>query len=470
MHCREPLSDDFIMDNTTLSWRTTKYKVYKENLLYDTEKARLPETQPYAEAYKNAKVIMEPVGAEINTLLKVLDKSRHVVMAIDLVKAGRPIPHLQLFLESAVPGYAQMGVKQLTKIRQENSKLRSQTKLRLNELHNIEHIYQPLIVTFGRALDRDENTVPKVKRVLTKACPTNECRGFLDENFECGLCEAKVCKSCHEFLNSAGHECNPETVASIKAVHSEARPCPTCATLISKISGCDQMWCTQCKTTFSWRTGKVEKGMTHNPHYYEWMRRNGTLQRNPGDIPANQCTGFPRLAEIQQAKPNLLIKIEEARKIAPIVCGTEIDDAEHYSYLLLTNYYEQLIHINVHNAQPIQRPDNFTYRVQLLAKELNLDDFKVRLQRVDKAYRKAVAKKQIYDMTYAAAGDLLRNCINGISIGDTLTQLESLQIYSNSSLERVEKAYSCNTTKYLYFKPNDQNKTIKYWYARNRPW
>jgi hypothetical protein len=455
------------MDNTTLSWRTSKYKIYKEQLLYDTEKARLPDTQPYAEAYKNAKVIMEPVGTEINTLLAVLDKSRHIVMAIDLVRAGKPIPHLQLFLESAVPGYTQMSIKQLTKIRQDNSKLRSQTKLRLNELHNIERIYQPLVVTFGRALDRTENNVPKIKRVLTKACPTTDCSGFLDDNFDCGLCQAKVCKSCHEFLNT-DHECNPETLASIKAVHSEARPCPTCATLISKISGCDQMWCTQCKTTFSWRTGKVERGITHNPHYYEWMRRNGTLQRNPGDIPANHCNGFPQLAEITQSKPNLLVKIEEARKIAPIVCGTELDDAEHYSYLLLTNYYQQLIHINANYAQPIQRPDNFTYRVQLLAKELNIDDFKVRLQRVDKAYRKSVAKKQIYDMTYAAAGDLLRNCINGTSIGDTLKQLESLQAYSNTSLDRVEKAYSCKTVKYEYFKPTEENKKIKYWYARYR--
>jgi hypothetical protein len=34
------------------------------------------------------------------------------------------------------------------------------------------------------------------------------------------------------------------------------------------------MWCTQCRKAFNWRTGRIEAD-GHNPHYFEWLRRNG---------------------------------------------------------------------------------------------------------------------------------------------------------------------------------------------------
>jgi hypothetical protein len=58
--------------------------------------------------------------------------------------------------------------------------------------------------------------------------------------------------------------------------------------MIYKIEGCAQMFCTECHTAFNWNTLRIENGIIHNPHYFEWMRRQnengGQVERNPNEI------------------------------------------------------------------------------------------------------------------------------------------------------------------------------------------
>jgi len=69
------------------------------------------------------------------------------------------------------------------------------------------------------------------------------------------------------------------------------------------VRNCHQMFCVSCQTPFDWGTGKIiTSGAIHNPHYFEWLQRNGhTNTRNPADVP---CGGYPAGWEIRRIPRN----------------------------------------------------------------------------------------------------------------------------------------------------------------------
>jgi len=125
----------------------------------------------------------------------------------------------------------------------------------------------------------------KKRTVYTAPCPRSECAGFLNERHVCGICDARVCERCHSLLSSATdaalssteteHVCKAEDVASVALVRRETKACPRCSARVFKTGGCDQMFCTACNTSFSWRTLDIVTQGIHNPHYFEWLFRTG---------------------------------------------------------------------------------------------------------------------------------------------------------------------------------------------------
>lgn len=135
------------------------------------------------------------------------------------------------------------------------------------------------------------------RRTFFMACPDHECRGRLSTAYKCGMCERFFCFQCHQ-RKEVDHVCNQDDVETVKMLRQNTKPCPKCHIGIFKTEGCDQMWCTQCHTCFSWTTGNILHGvLVHNPHFYEHQRNvgGGHVPRVAGDV---VCGGMPTYNEI----------------------------------------------------------------------------------------------------------------------------------------------------------------------------
>lgn len=130
----------------------------------------------------------------------------------------------------------------------------------------------------------------KTKEGFVLRCANQECRGFLMNGWKCNLCNAETCDKCYEVVDSADHVCEKDRVETIAMINKDTKPCPSCGEGISKVDGCDQMWCIKCHTAFSWNTGKIENQYIHNPEFFRYNRDHNIPnppppnQFNPNDV------------------------------------------------------------------------------------------------------------------------------------------------------------------------------------------
>ena len=144
-----------------------------------------------------------------------------------------------------------------------------------------------------------EITIPNKKResyISHFQCSDPECNGFLDKDFLCQLCNTQTCKKCYVPLEEGEsvkiHACDEEQIATFAEIKEHSKTCPSCGEFISKINGCDQMFCVKCGTSFSWKTGNIEKGVVHNPHAHAFFQNNPQMAENyRKNINGNQGNG-----------------------------------------------------------------------------------------------------------------------------------------------------------------------------------
>lgn len=236
IHCRQAISYSNFIEKFDKSWRLNDYKKHKEKILWDKEMSKMPSTVGYLDMQdKKMKYLVESrkyYGIYYNIY--------------DLL-------HRKLINFDEIPEY------------------KKKMKDALNKYQKFDVLYNQIL----EELDEKKKKVIRYK--WTQVCLTSDCKGFLGEKYDCVLCKKKYCKDCLVEIKEGEeneHTCNEELKETIKMIRKESKPCPKCNEFISKISGCDQMFCTTCGTAFSWKTGQVENGIIHNPHAHQFFENN----------------------------------------------------------------------------------------------------------------------------------------------------------------------------------------------------
>lgn len=388
--CKKQWNREFLDSIMTKVWRETEYRVYRETLLFDRERALLPATQPRIEAINEA-------GRIERDLITPMRERRKAI-------------HMQISL------------------------LHSEEQALNQQVWDLQHQSERL----RQGVGVDEEAAAKKRSAFVRRCPSEGCRGFLSSAWKCGVCDLYSCSECHEVKGVARdseHTCDPGNVETAKLLAKDTKACPKCGEMITKIDGCDQMWCVSCHTAFSWRTGQVASGVVHNPHFYEWQRKqnNGEAPRNPGDIP---CGGFVEWATVRHAiakkneYPGWLGVLEAAHR--------RITHVQNVDMVAL-------------NRDGVNINDNIDLRIQYLMKHIDDDDMKAVLQQREKKNEKERELRRVYETLTGAAADVFRRLIlvgeeKGKEVENfqpLIQELNELRLFINEALDVLRRRYSC---------------------------
>jgi hypothetical protein len=396
LNCKNRWELDTLIHATGRTWVNKDYRNHKKNVLFEHEKSRLAATMPAVENYKVC-LKLEQDGDKLQDQIRELQRQSHL--------------------------------------------LKAQQSNLMTELYR-----------------RRRGGGPKEKRKFMKACPAEDCRGFLSTQWKCALCSTQVCSKCFAIksVDEEGaiieHECKENDLKSAETIRKETRSCPSCAAPVFKTEGCDQMWCTQCHTAFSWRTGLKVNGVVHNPHFYAWQNNGGAAPRAnvPGAI---MCGGLPPLYTFRNTIVQVLqtpyafrrhtnISLSDDEKLA--VCAVDLHRAcSHFAHVELDR-----VRRTCNGAL-----DNEEVRIKYILKELDEEAVKREIIRRDKKRNKALAMLQIYELVNTVFTEGIRDILQCLLNQDgdetpveiierNLQRCHALRDYANDELGKISVMYS----------------------------
>jgi len=522
MFCRNKLNRDVLVEKLPLVFIKEELREHQEKNIVEIEKARLPAAQTIAEnriKLKNIEKFREAVHELFHSNTGVDDKNDSRIELLQLIAR--------------------------------NYGIEDDIKLDTNMITVITHLEEKI-------------KTEEIKRNYVRNCPNNSCRGFINEEWNCGLCGTKMCKKCFEQVEESEtkHKCDQNIIESNKLIAKDSKPCPKCNCLITKLSGCfakdqpiilwngtikmsqdidvgdeligdddekrivqdltqgeddmyeisqstgtnyvvnskhklvlfkidkiveitvddynkltvseksilsglkivdgfqslttidvtkigrdnyygwsvdknkrfllpdntvvrncDQMFCVSCHTAFSWDRGTIEKGVIHNPHFYQWQK---TLQ-------ATAVTETPRL---DLCNDNYFPSISDLSVYQKAY--------DSYTEKWLFKFHQFITHLYL-----AVRPAYLTTSSTDLKMEINVNymmtafgktEWKKRLYEADRRQEMARDMVELIDMVYAISGERFRSFIRERDV-QHIKDVGTLLVYTMDEFDKIKKRH-----------------------------
>jgi hypothetical protein len=493
MSCKKEWDRNFMYNTMTKTFVIETLKEHSEKLMLEREKALLPLTQPIVERVKRLNVlnsnhniinkkISQQKQDELDAMFT-LRRTRSDLIANGLRMKNQDISISEMATDSDQSDDERQHIHQQqakfptelqTEIQNWKQKRRERIKMeqerdanyrainqlirknsnRINALENYAGGTGNITEYVTSSSDEDapgdstsRSSRRAAKRTFVRACPNENCKGFLSTRWICGLCECNVCSKCHEIKSNGEHTCDPNNVATAQMLMNDTRSCPSCSVQIHKIDGCNMMFCTQCHTPFCWKTGEIIRNQRiHNPHYYEWLRQNstnGNIPREPGDE-----IGGAGEANRNGCRNRISIRAIRDKLEQYDLNSYDLED-------ILWNVHRVNLHIEMVEIPILtiyNRRDQVDLRMNYMLNRYTERKWKQELYRRAKRDEKNISIQQVYEMVNAVLNDELYKIITTEPltfqyITDLVAMIENLRNYTNQQFLDISKIYQCRVPK-----------------------
>ncbi len=420
----------------TKTFLQNKFAKHQQDILFAQEQAMLPAAQ--------AAVALDRAKADIHAQIK---------LAIDQIKKLQQ-HNSELRMRSFQLSYQFSHADSFDKheILLKINEAKALKKDNYAQIRQLKELKDDLYLAKHRIIHNglDDNDATVVQQFIHR-CADSECNGFVSSAWKCATCDKHTCPHCRE-LKTDEHVCNPDTVASVALLKKDTKPCPNCKVLVHKTEGCDQMFCTQCKRLWSWNTGKFETH-GHNPHYLQWMRGNGGMPRELGDVLCGREVDIGFIRHLHQSIYSIASDLSNDHRITLKRIMYFIESIPHLRFDEAPRFQVDRVNMNlnarkafVSNAMSLPRFKQSIRRSHLIA--LKNDDISQILHAVIQAAT---------DISFRLLHDLNSRNLPYIiqSIPSFATEFQNLLKYANNELHIIHNDFSSPPSKRLFFDPHN---------------
>ena len=430
MNCNRAWSDKFLYSQLTAAFMRGEYKSHRKELLVQQQISRLPETMLEVERMKKI-VKIQPTYRVLFGELQVANRNHREIQR----KMERRLKPVSIDFQ-----------------RKHDDELRiAAEKVELCHVNIAINQHEIAMIRNGGEVGSSSSDEAKKTPKIVMPCGNTDCRGYLTSNSKCELCEHHTCGKCLEHIGlikeegagaeeagaASPHVCKPDNIESAEFVRKQSKPCPCCSARISKIDGCDQMWCTQCHKAFSWNTGLLVSGPIHNPHFYQYQRENGGAVRNPGDV---VCGGMPGIGAITDKIRQAALEIMKT----PLV-DTVMKIHQFRSHFANTYVLEMRSEIDV---QALNRHYE-SARIKYITGHINREQLAEIVDGKDYKRKKATAIINVCELFSTVCADIFQLIIASEKTDDEfagelvqrISECDTLRLYVNDQLKELSITY-----------------------------